>query len=85
MLFFVDSWILWSRIRDAYEILSDPVKMLLYDTGGVQKNNTVRHSVRGLWNFFFDDTDWSYCNEDRGKLSLKYPYITVRLKVVVFP
>ena len=23
------------RIRDAYEILSDPVKMLLYDTGGM--------------------------------------------------
>ena len=37
MLFFVDLWILCSRIRDAYEILSDPVKMLLYDTGGVSE------------------------------------------------
>ena len=26
---------LFGRIRDAYEILSDPVKMLLYDTGGM--------------------------------------------------
>lgn len=27
---------LFGRIRDAYEILSDPVKMLLYDTGGME-------------------------------------------------
>eukprot|EP00928_Gymnodinium_smaydae_P080786 TRINITY_DN64411_c0_g1_i1.p1 TRINITY_DN64411_c0_g1~~TRINITY_DN64411_c0_g1_i1.p1 ORF type:complete len:546 (+),score=130.97 TRINITY_DN64411_c0_g1_i1:41-1639(+) len=63
----------FNRIRDAYEILSDPVKVLLYDTGGPE---LVRKYEGGR-----DDVERGENMEQRATVSLKDVYLGKQLTI----